>query len=54
MKFIVNKDDYNIDKNLIGAIITPDKDIIPDSKNLEPAYIVFDNYEKILKWNQVS
>jgi len=52
MKFIVNKDDYNIDKNLIGAIITPDKDIIPDSKNLEPAYIVFNNYEKILKWNR--
>ncbi|MBT3599957.1 MAG: lytic murein transglycosylase, partial [Candidatus Pelagibacter sp.] len=43
MKFIDNKDDYNIDKNLIGAIITPDKDIIPDSKNLEPAYIVFNN-----------
>ena len=52
MKFIDNKDDYNIDKNLIGAIITPDKDIIPDSKNLEPAYIVFSNYEKILKWNR--
>jgi len=52
MKFIDNKDDYNIDKNLIGAIITPDKDIIPDSKNLEPAYIVFNNYEKILKWNR--
>ena len=52
MKFIDNNDDYNIDKNLIGAIITPDKDIIPDSKNLEPAYIVFNNYEKILKWNR--
>ena len=52
MKFINNKEDYNIDKNLIGAIITPDKDIIPDSKNLEPAYIVFSNYEKILKWNR--
>ncbi|MDB2341578.1 lytic murein transglycosylase [Candidatus Pelagibacter bacterium] len=52
MKFINNKDDYNINKNLIGAIITPDKDIIPDSENLEPAYIVFNNYEKILKWNR--
>jgi membrane-bound lytic murein transglycosylase B len=52
MKFINNKEDYNINKNLIGAIITPDKDIIPDSKNLEPAYIVFSNYEKILKWNR--
>ncbi len=42
----------NIDDNLIGAIITPDKDIIPDSKNLEPAFIVFENYEKILQWNR--
>ena len=35
-----------------GAIITPDKDIIPDAKNLKPAYLVFDNYELILKWNR--
>ena len=34
------------------AIITPDKDIIPDAENLTPAYIVFDNYEIILKWNR--
>ena len=38
--------------NLIGSIITPDKDIIPDAENLEPAYIVFENYEKILQWNR--
>jgi membrane-bound lytic murein transglycosylase B len=37
---------------LIGAIITPDKDIIPNSINLKPAYIVFENYEKILHWNR--
>ena len=36
--------------NLTASIITPDKDIIPDSENLNPAYIVFDNYEIILKW----
>ena len=30
------------------AIITPDKDIIPDAENLSPAYIVFNNYEIIL------
>ena len=29
----------------MSAIIIPDKDIIPGAKNLEPAYIVFDNYE---------
>ena len=41
-----------IDETLIVSIITPDKDIIPDSKNLDPAYIVFENYEKILQWNR--
>jgi membrane-bound lytic murein transglycosylase B len=38
--------------NLTVAIITPDKDIIPDADNLNPAYIVFENYEIILKWNR--
>ena len=41
-----------IDESLKVAIITPDKDIIPDAENLNPAYIVFDNYEIILKWNR--
>ena len=51
-QYINNKDSYLIDNNLIGAIITPDKDIIPEAENLEPAYIVFENYEKILQWNR--
>ena len=38
--------------DLTTSIITPDKDIIPDADNLSPAYIVFDNYEIILKWNR--
>jgi membrane-bound lytic murein transglycosylase B len=38
--------------NLTTSIITPDKDIIPDAENLSPAYIVFENYEIILKWNR--
>ena len=38
-------------KDKIG-IITPDKDIIPEADNLKPAYIVFDNYELVLKWNR--
>ena len=41
-----------LDDNLISAIITPDKDIIPGAETLNPAYIVFDNYEVILKWNR--
>jgi membrane-bound lytic murein transglycosylase B len=51
-KYIVNYKDIDIDDSLIGAIITPDKDIIPNSENLEPAFIVFENYEKILQWNR--
>ena len=41
-----------IDENIKVAIITPDKDIIPSAETLKPAYIVFDNYEIILKWNR--
>ena len=51
-KYINNKENEFIDDNLIVSIITPDKDIIPNSENLEPAYIVFENYEKILQWNR--
>ena len=52
-KYIANSN--SLDKrfdNLAVAIITPDKDIIPDAENLSPAYIVFENYEIILKWNR--
>ena len=51
-KYIQDNENIIIDDNLIAAIITPDKDIIPNSENLEPAYIVFENYEKILQWNR--
>tara|TARA_B100000767_G_scaffold268033_1_gene287657 strand:- start:430 stop:1428 length:999 start_codon:yes stop_codon:yes gene_type:complete len=51
-KYIQNAENIIINDNLIASIITPDKDIIPDSENLEPAYIVFENYEKILQWNR--
>ena len=52
-KFITNYDDINfLDENLKVAIITPDKDIVPNAETLNPAYIVFDNYEIILKWNR--
>ena len=53
MNYIENKDTINaLDENLKVAIITPDKDIIPDAQTLTPAYVVFDNYEIILKWNR--
>ena len=51
-KYIKGKEINTINDNLIASIITPDKDIIPNSENLEPAYIVFENYEKILEWNR--
>jgi membrane-bound lytic murein transglycosylase B len=52
-KYINNSSviDSDLD-NLIVAIITPDKDIIPNAENFSPAYVVFDNYEIILKWNR--
>jgi len=51
-KYIKNFEDLNINKNINAAIIIPDKDIIPGSENFSPAYIIFDNYEKILSWNR--
>ncbi len=52
-KYIKNFSELDItNDNLISAIITPDKDIIPNAETLDPAYIVFDNYEVILKWNR--
>ena len=42
----------SLNENMISAIIIPDKDIIPGAKNLKPAFIIFNNYEKILKWNR--
>ncbi len=51
-KFIENFDELNIKNNLKSAIIIPDKDIIPGSETYSPAYIIFENYEKILNWNR--
>ena len=51
-RYIKNFDDLNIRDNLSAAIIIPDKDIIPGAETLSPAYVIFDNYEKILNWNR--
>ena len=51
-KYIENYENINVNANLNVAIIIPDKDIIPGAETLSPAYIVFDNYEKILNWNR--
>ena len=45
-KGVVNFDGSKLQTNLKAALILPDK-------NLEtPMILVFDNYEKILKWNR--
>ena len=52
-KYIENYDELSFLKsNYNVAIITPDKDIIPGADTLDPAYVVFDNYEIILQWNR--
>ena len=53
-KKYIQQDFYpdELNKNLIVGIITPDKDIVPESKDFSPAFLVFENYEVILKWNR--
>ena len=51
-KYIKDFEKLNINNNLKAAIIIPDKDIIPGAETLSPAYIIFENYEKILNWNR--
>ena len=51
-KYIENPDKLNLNSNLLAAIITPDKDIIPGANTYTPAYLIFSNYEKILNWNR--
>ena len=45
-KGVVIADDFNPSINLKAALI------MPDGKPNSPTYIVFNNYEKILKWNR--
>ncbi len=51
-KYLKNDQNISLNENVITAIVTPDKDIIPGSNTLKPAYLVFSNYEKVLKWNR--
>ena len=45
-KGVVFEKDHHYQSNLKAALI------MPDGKPNTPTYIVFDNYEKILKWNR--
>ena len=52
IQYIDDTKNLDVDQNLVAAVITPDKDIIPGAKTYTPAYLVFNNYEKILHWNR--
>ena len=51
-KYIMNSKELITNDDLLAAIITPDKDIIPGAKTYTPAYLIYNNYEKILNWNR--
>ena len=51
-EFIKDSDYLDNYSELNAAIITPDAEIVENSDKLAPAYIVFDNYRLILKWNR--
>ena len=50
-KYLVNYDE-SVNGNPTVGIITPDFEIVENPNKYEPAYIVFENYELILKWNR--
>ena len=51
-KFIKTPLNVKISDDTIVSIITPDIDIIPENQTLNPAYLIFKNYEIILQWNR--
>ncbi len=51
-KYIKEFENLKIDDNVKVAIITPDSDIVKDNNKLKPAYLVFPNYDRVLKWNR--
>lgn len=51
-KYLENFNQNKINDNMLVAIITPDADIVENADKLYPAYMVFKNYELILKWNR--
>ncbi len=56
VKYLKNyiKNSSFLDKydNLTAAIVTPDAEIVENAYKLKPAYIIFNNYKLILKWNR--
>ena len=51
-KYIKNSENIKFNDKLIVGIITPDKEIVENPNPLYPAFLIFNNYELILKWNR--
>ena len=51
-KYIKEFENLNIDDHVKVAVITPDSDIVKDNNKLKPAYLIFPNYDRVLKWNR--
>ena len=51
-KYIKEFENLNIGDNVKVAVITPDSDIVKNNNKLKPAYLVFSNYDRVLKWNR--
>ena len=51
-KYIREFENLNVGDNVKVAVITPDSDIVKDNNKLKPAYLVFPNYDRVLKWNR--
>ncbi len=51
-KYINDSNFLNSYNDLNAAIITPDAEIVENPDKLSPAFIIFDNYKLILKWNR--
>tara|TARA_B100001123_G_scaffold450258_1_gene619675 strand:+ start:61 stop:1020 length:960 start_codon:yes stop_codon:yes gene_type:complete len=51
-KYIKNFNNNLGNDDEIVAIITPDKEIVENSDLYSPAYIIYGNYEIILRWNR--
>ena len=52
LKYIEDSEFLNKYIDINSAIVTPDIDIVENPNKFSPAYIVFDNYKLILKWNR--
>ena len=51
-KYIKEFENLKIDDHAKVAVITPDSDIVKNNNKLKPAYLVFSNYDRVLKWNR--